>query len=578
MPQSFCMASGPKIAELLEEFATLLEFHGANAFKIRAFQGAAALVRDNAGNFEAFLTRARAGQVPGIGKQLIQVLETLSAGEGWKDLTELRNQSPGQLSQLLRVPGLGVRKVKALYSQLKVEDLAGLEAACRENRLATLKGFGTKTQSQILKGVQNVRSYQGHYLLPRARAVAGELVEFLKERKLDERVKLTGALRRCCEVLSTIDLLLPVSQEKKILEALRSANLVKEGASPGELFASHGIPLKVLTSDEETLEAANLTYTGSSEHLAQLRARATKLGFQLNTAGLSKQGKAVGVSEKDIYQALGLAFIPPELREGRGELEIAAANPQAFSDLVAPGDLKGVLHVHSTFSDGRNSLKEMAVAAERLGYQYLGICDHSKSAGYAGGLSIEKIQQQHREIEKLNEELAPFRIFKGIESDILVDGSLDYPDEVLESFDLVVASVHTYLTMTSQEMTGRILRAIRNPYTTMIGHISGRLLLEREAYAMDLPALMQAAATEGVAIELNANPLRLDLDWRYLAEAKALGLKIPICPDAHTVQALEDMNLGVDVARKGALTPEDIPNCWEASKIEMFFREARRRG
>lgn len=572
------MVSAQTIADAFDELATLLEFEGENVFKIRAFRGAALIVRDNAKNLQAFVQDAKEGKISGIGKQLFATLDALYTSGQLAELNDLRARAPAGLRYLLRVPGLGTKKLKTLYSELKIQDLFELEQACIDNRVAVLKGFGEKTQGNILKGVRQIKAYQGFFLYSHALAIAAEIRDLLEASGLCSRIEIVGSLRRRSEVVRNVNMVVVTPKRDALARVLMGhggiGEVVTQGSSGFEVRVRNGLIVSLKLVSQEEYAAALVYFTGNREHVAALQRLAKTRGLTFEQRGLFRIADPVRVeNEEHFYRELGLGLVPPELRENQGEIEVAQGNPGDLKGLIEKAEIKGVLHVHTTWSDGRHTLREMAEATRELGYQYLGVCDHSKSAGYAGGLSIDRVKAQHIEIDELNDELAPFRIFKGIESDILMDGSLDYPDEILRSFDFVIASVHNYITMTSREMTGRLMRAIRNPCTHILGHISGRLLLEREAYEVDISALLKLAAEEGVAIELNANPMRLDLDWRYLKEARDLGIKIPICPDAHSIEGLHDVEFGVGIARKGWLRSSDIPNCLGANELEAFFKK-----
>lgn len=574
------MFSASSIAETLEELATLLEFQGENVFKIRAFRGAAVVVRDRAENLDNLIADAQAGKVAGIGKQLVQIIDRLYREGELPELETLRQRSPAGLTHLLKVPGLGTKKLKALYSELRIQSLSDLEKACLEGRVGELKGFGEKTQQQILHGVLQIKEYEGKFLFSRSFAAAQDIERALQASGGVDEVALSGALRRRMEVLGAIKLVVIPNAKASVAELCRALPFAKEVRDAGpanvRFSLSSGQPVELTVATKENFAATLLIETGNDSHVQKLQQIAGAMELNLSSLGLrGKDGRIIAAGdEAALYRHLGLAYIPPELREGAGEVDVAAANPKAFLDLVDLKDIKGILHVHSTWSDGRHSLRELAVATANAGYQYLGVSDHSKSAGYAGGLSIERIKAQQQEIDELNHEISPFRIFKGIESDILMDGSLDYADEVLATFDFVVASVHSYMTLSAREMTGRILRALRSPYTTILGHPTGRLLLEREDYELDMDAVLKVAAEERTAIELNCNPHRLDLDWRLLPLARGLGIKIPLCPDAHSIEGLKDIEYGIGIARKGGLIPADIPNCLDVGSIEAFFKGA----
>jgi len=568
------VATAAEIAQALEEIAVLLELAGENPFKSRAYANAARLLRGFDGGVDQFLEQARAGQIKGVGEALVEKMADFQANGRSAYLDELRSGFPPGLLELLRVPGLGAKKVKALYEALHIASLADLETACRENRLLDLAGFGQKTQDNILAGIAQLREYSGRFLYSTARAQAEALLEHLRQTGAAQRLEVAGSLRRRRETVKDIDILATSKTPKKLMDAFVGHPDVRRvtghGSTKSSVVLATGIAADLRVLDDSQFAAALVHFTGSKDHNIQLRALAKTQDRTLSEYGLFASEKPLRLrDEAAVYKALGLHFVPPELREGLDEIERAAAGE--FPRLIEVSDLRGALHVHTNYSDGDLPLRRMAEATRARGWQYLGVCDHSQSAAYAGGMKPDDVKRQHEEIDRLNEELAPFRIFKGVEADILVDGALDYDEATLATFDFVIASVHSRFNLSEAEMTRRIVAAIENPFTTMVGHLTGRLLLSREGYAIDVPAVLEAAARHGAAIELNAHPYRLDLDWRWHRKATALGVPIPICPDAHKEEGLDDVAYGVGVARKGCLTADNVPNCWDVKKIAAFF-------
>lgn len=563
-----------QIAEALEEIGLLLELKGENPFKVRAYVNAAHTLNSQETEWEEFLVEIEAGNVKGIGAALTEKILALAQEGSLPYLDELRAEFPDKLLTLLAIPGLGAKKVKVLYEELGIASLGELEYACHENRLVELKGFGAKTQANILAGIERIASYSGRFRRDIAKRTVQKLVEILEATGVAGRIEPAGSFRRQLETVKDVDLLATSDKPGILMEAFVShpevQTITGRGPTKSSIVMKDGIAADLRVVPEESFAPALVHFTGSKEHNTVLRGLCKKLGYKLNEYGLYKDDQPLPAkTEEDLYAHLGLSWIPPELREDRSEIKQATAGP--FPKLVEERDLRGVMHVHSTFSDGSLTVKQIAQAVQKRGYEYLGLTDHSQTAAYAGGLKLDDIKRQHEQIDKLNEELAPFRIFKGIESDILTDGSLDYPDQVLATFDFVIASVHSGFTLTEKAMTERIVRAVENPYTTILGHPTGRLLLSREGYALDLMAVIEAAGKAKVAIEINANPHRLDLDWRYHQRAAGLGISLPICPDAHDDKGIDHLSYGVGVARKGGLTAADVLNCLPVAEIADYF-------
>jgi DNA polymerase (family 10) len=471
----------------------------------------------------------------------------------------MRQEIPSGVLEMLSVPGLRPDKILKLYKELGISSLADLKQAALEDRLKPVKGLGAALQAKILRGIESKREGARH--LHRAAALLAAAEANLRQSHPGlKRITPAGEFRRGCELVSH----LAIVAEAPVLES-----------APQTLVPSP--QLTVHLADAKRYGITLLLATGSERHVQMLRAHAAEKGFLLDEQGLHRSRKLVAArAEEDIYQALGLAFIPPELREGGDEIALARAGK--LPQLVTGPDLRGILHAHTDRSDGVDTLARMAQATRERGYAYLGVADHSRSAHYAGGLSIEEAAQQDAEIDRLNRSYrGRFRIFKGIESDILADGSLDYPDEVLARFDFVVASVHSRFRLPREEQTRRILRAVANPYTTILGHMTGRQLLRRPGYDIDIEKILAACAQHAVAVEINANPWRLDLDWRWHARALELGCMMSINPDAHSTAEIDLTHWGVEMARKGGVPKERVLNCLDTAAIAEFFKQRGRR-
>jgi len=564
------------VGEVLQEIALLLELKGDNPFKVKAYSNAARSIEILEEDLGRVIREGRLKEIKGIGDALAhQITELVNTGklQVYEDLKS--SVPPGHL-EMLRIPGLGPKKIKALSDALDIKTVGELEYACLENRLVELQGFDRKTQEKIFQGIQQIKKYQGRYLFGEVIEGAEEILKKVLSQPKVLRANLAGSLRRRMEVVRNINLVLSTSQPREVLTTFSKLPEVevvqfKDKASGRySLFTGADVDLQI-TSDQ-TFSYQLLQRTGSLSHWKAMCERARNLGFELDEEGLRRNGRGILCREEaGIFEALGLHFIPPELRENQGEIE--AAELHQLPLLIEDRDIKGVFHVHSSYSDGTTSINSMARAAKKIGFSYIGLSDHSQTARYAGGLNFEKLKKQWEEIDQVNEEMDGFHIFKGIESDILPDGSLDYEESVLKKFNFVIASVHSHFSMPLEEMTQRILKAIRNPYTTILGHPTGRLLLAREPYQVDMFRLIDEAGKTRVAIELNSHPFRLDIDWRLCKYAKEGGVKIAINPDAHEEKGLTDTYLGVGIARKGWLEPGDILNTMDLEEMKEFLKK-----
>jgi DNA polymerase (family 10) len=554
-----------EIARVLERIGALLEFKGDNPFKVRAYSNAARTVSGLPYALEHSDALDTLDRIPGIGEALLKKLRELIQTGRLEYLERLESEISPEVLEMLRIPGLGPRKLRRLVDALGVGSIGELEYACRENRIRLLKGFGEKSQENLLKGIEMIQRFRGYLLLSTAREQAREIVEGIRASSSGVEATVSGAIRRCSETVSAIDLVIRTApgEREHVIGRVR-AILNSADGQPADRFRVSGLlddgaSCTIHLPEPQFYPFALLLSTGSTEHVEALSGHAREHGFSLTDRGLIRNGDFLPVrSESDIYGHLGIPFIPPELREGCGELEAALEGNLPL--LLEPSDIRGLLHVHTRWSDGSHTIGEMALAAKEMGMEYIGIADHSVSAAYAGGLSADAVRRQWEEIESLNDGNPGIRILKGIECDIRSDGSLDYDDSILEGFDFIIASVHSKLRMDRSEATNRLVRAASHPLVTMIGHPTGRLLLAREGYPLDMDALLDACARHGAMIELNADPHRLDLDWRHLRDAAARGVMVGINPDAHAVPGLATVWYGVCIARKGWLRREDVLN------------------
>lgn len=565
-----------RVADLLEDIAILLELKGENPFKVRAYQAAASAVKNMDQDISALIAEGRLEEIKGIGKAIAaNITEYVSSGR-CSYYEEIKASIPPVIFELVAIPGLGPKKAFILQERLGISSIGELEYACRENRLVGLSGFGEKTQQKILQGIEYVKKFKGQFLLVDTWPVADKIAEYLQAHEAIQVAEVAGSIRRRKEIVKDIDITTAAYDREAAVEAVTSMPGVTEVTARGSTKVS--VTLSTGTKlDVRIVEAAEYActlhhFTGSQQHHIQLQGLAKEKGYVLSEYGLeTAEGKRLQPqSESELYQILGLPYIDPELREGLGEIEAAAAG--TLPVLVAEQDLRGAFHVHTQYSDGSDTLADMAAAAKARGWQYLGIADHSQTAVYAKGLRTDRVREQRREIDAMNTSDPAFRILSGIESDILPDGSLDYPDEILAGFDFVVASVHSAFRQSEADMTRRIIKALDNKYVTMLGHATGRILLAREGYAVDLPAVLRAAAETGTVIEINASPYRLDLDWRWHRQAKEMGALFAINPDAHAVEELGYVRYGTAMARKGWLGAGDIINTRNIQEVIRLLK------
>lgn len=612
-----------QIAEALEQIGTLLELKNENPFKIRAYANAARAIETFGGNLESLEDEEALGKIPGIGKAIAAKISELASTGSLKYLEELRAEFPAGIFELFSLPGLGAKKIKALHEKLKISSVAQLLKACESGKVAELPGFGETTQQKLSGAIAKRTQHAGSFQFGQVATEAETLRSDLAAHPDTSLADIAGSYRRRKEIVRDLDFIVatkkPAAITKFFVEHPLVESVVAQGPTKSSVRLRSGIQsdLRVITSAEYPF-ALNY-FTGSKEHNIEMRSRALKRGWTLNEYRLAplppkgrggspeppagkktKNGRLGSIAptskaakvragradaeslrkipkireEADLYRAVDLDYIPPELRENGGEF--AAAENHSLPKLIEKENLRGTFHCHTLASDGHNSIEDMAEAAQELGLEYLGIADHSRSSIQAHGIDEAKLREQVATIRKLNKKFKGFRLFTGIECDILRDGSLDFPDEILSELDYVVVSIHSVFNLSEADMTKRVIRAMENRHVTFLAHPTGRLLLKREPYQINIPAVLDAAARTGTWIELNAAPKRLDLDWRWWPLAKQKGVKCVINPDAHRTERLQDLWFGVGAARKGWLTKDDVMNCLPLNKIENALQTKRK--
>jgi DNA polymerase (family 10) len=607
-----------EIAGVLEQIATLLELKAENPFKIRAYTNAARAIETFGANVSDFQDEEAVAKIPGIGKSIALKIKELAETGSLKYFQELSAEFPTGILELFSLPGLGAKKIKVLHDKLGISSIEQLQKACEQGRVAELPGFGATTQQKICEAIARRASHAGSFQFGQIAAEAEALRSDLAAHEAALQVEIAGSYRRRKEIVHDLDLLVATKEAETVTKFFVSHPLVEsviaQGPTKSSVRLHSGVQcdLRVVTTSEYPFALAY--FTGNKEHNIEMRSRALHRGWTLNEYRLApvpvegrggspeppalkgKTGRLRSIAptsspkaknriqpkpipnvrdEADLYRAVDLDFIPPELRENCGEFK--AAEQHSLPKLIEKENLRGTFHCHTVASDGHNTLEEMAEAARELGLEYLGIADHSRSSVQGHGIAAEKLLAQVAAIRKLNQTFDGFRLFAGVECDILRDGSLDFSDEVLSQLDYVVVSVHSVFNLSESEMTQRVIRALENPFVTMLAHPTGRLLLKREPYQIDIPAVLDAAARTGTWIELNAAPKRLDLDWRWWPLAKQKGVKCVINPDAHRTARLQDLWFGIGIARKGWLTRDDVVNCSPLGKIEVALRAKRKR-
>jgi DNA polymerase (family 10) len=569
-----------ELAERLEEIGLLLDLSGENPFKVRAYANAARALETFEGDLLQAATDGSLKEIRGIGEAIAEKIAELVTTGDLPYLNRLRKKFPEGLFELFRIPGLGPRKVRLLYEKLGIASLSSLEEACRNNRLLDIPGFGQKTQENIVNGIALARAHSEYRLYHEAEEAAREIVALAEKARLASRFEIAGSLRRRREVIRDLDFLAATQSPGKLADFFVGMPPVDSVIARGETKVSvrleNGMAADLRLVSEREFPAALLYFTGSKEHNTALRGWAKKLGLKLNEYGLFKEASSRALpcaSEAEIYKRLGLSDIPPELREDRGEIEAAAR--KGLPVLVRSEDLRGLFHIHTTESDGLDTLDAMLAAVASAGFEYVAITDHSKSAAYARGLDEKRVLQQHAAIDRARRKYPGLKIYKGTEADILADGSIDFGDDFLKEFDIVVASVHSRFGLSEVEQTKRLIRAVENRAVTILGHATGRLLLSREGFAVKLDKVIDAAAASGCAVEINASPHRLDLDWRHCRTAVEKGVLLAINPDAHSVEGLKVWPFGVGIARKGWAQKKDVLNAKSAAELDAWLSARR---
>lgn len=556
------------IIKIIKNTSKLMELFGENDFKIRSYQSAVFNL-ERVDKDLSEMTQVELENIEGVGKSIAKIITEINETNDLTYYQELLSKTPSGILEMMKLSGFGPKKIKLIWDSLAIETLEDLIEACKANKIAALKGFGDKTQQKLLESAEFKLNARGFLHYREANQIAQLLVEDLKSKIADIQISETGDLRRKMEVIKPMEILVGTKEAFKVREFFQQSEALQfqeKISGPKNIKAIH-LPsqgeISVLLCQPDQFTNELFRTTATPQHLSE------KLPNENNLSEILKSRSFE--TEEAIYKTAELPFIAPELREGLWEFDWA--KEAKMPELVELDQLKGILHNHSTYSDGAHTLEAMAKYCKELGYEYLGISDHSKTASYANGLQEFRVKEQHKEIERLNTELNDFKIFKGIESDILGDGSLDYSDEVLASFDFVVASIHAQLNMDEKTATNRLIKAIANPFTTMLGHPTGRLLLQRQAYPINHKAVIDACAAYGVVMEINAHPWRLDLDWRHVHYAIEKGVMISINPDAHEKAGYHDMYYGVCVGRKAGLTAKNTFNALSRKEIEAYFNK-----
>lgn len=566
-----------QIADVLDNMGSLLEIKGENPFRCRAYHNAADALRGVTGNISNMIADNTLDEIPGIGSAMLAKIAQLATSGQCNEYESLKREIPAGLLDLLRVPGLGAKKIKSMREALNITGVADVRKAAQAGEIAALKGFGAKTQTKILEGLDFLDTAGTRMMQSTARRLVAPIFEAVSNHPCAIRSSICGSLRRRADTIGDLDILVSTDQPKQILADMAAlpevVAIIAHGDTKLSVRLSQGAQCDIRAVTDNQFPYALNYFTGSKAHNIAMRKRAIARGLKLSEYGLDHEDGSPTPckDEADIYKTLGLSYIPPEMREDAGEFALAESGK--IPELIQTSDLTGTFHNHTDWSDGSNTLEQMAQAAMDRGWRYLGISDHSRAAAYAGGLTIQRVKEQWAAIDRLNEQFGDkFRIFKGIECDILADGSMDYPDEILAGFDYVVASIHSSFGQDREAQTRRMIRAVENPYVTMLGHPTGRLLLSRAGYQIDLEAVIDACARNGTMIEINASPYRLDLDSPHCRLAVDRGVMLSINPDAHSIAGLDDVDYGVGVARRAGLTAKSVLNTYGLDAIVLELK------
>lgn len=567
-----------EIAEILNKVAALLDIKGDNPYRIRAYQKAAQTIEALTTDIEELAKQGKLEKLPGIGSDLASKIKEILTTGTLSLYEELKKEIPLVLLNFLEIPGLGPKKVKVLYEKLNIRTIEDLEKACREHKIAKLPGFGWKTEENILKGIKLFKEKTGRRPLGEVLPVAEEIVNILKKETSIENIAIAGSIRRRRETVKDIDILITTTDAEKVMKKIVELPLVEEVIAFGETKTSvrlkTGIQMDVRVVEPSSWGAALAYFTGSKAHNIRVRELALEKGLKINEYGVFKgETKIAGKTEEEVYASIGLPFIPPEIREDRGEIEAALHNN--LPKLVNYDEIKGDAHVHSKYSDGTASLEEIIAKAEKLGLSWVAVCDHSQSLKVAGGMSIEDLFKKKRHIEELNRRSTKVKLIFGAEVDILSDGSLDYPDEVLAEIDFVIAAIHTGFQQSEEQITNRIISALKHPLVHAIAHPTGRIIGEREPYAVNINKVIEVASQYGKALEINAYYKRLDLNEINARAAKEKGVPLIIGTDAHFIDQIEYLPLGTAVARRGWCERKDILNTLTYEEFMAYLKKIR---
>jgi len=571
-----------EIAALFTQMADLLEFRGENPFRIRAYRKAAQNLESLTEDLERLSQQDRLTDIPGIGKDLAGKIQEYLATGAVREIERLKRTVPTGIFALLEIPGVGPKTTKLLYERLRITSVSRLEAAARAHKLCRLPGFQEKKEQNILKGIDIVRKGQERMHLGLALPLARHIMDFMRAVPEVKRIEVAGSLRRMKETIGDLDLLVTTTKPAKVMRTFTTAKfcvrVLAAGETKSSILTSEGVQIDLRVVEPDCFGAALQYFTGSKEHNVHLREMAVRKGLKVNEYGVFrvKTGRRLaGREEEEVYKALGLPWVPPEIREDTGEIEAALAG--RLPHLVEQDDLRGDFHIHTNWSDGGHSLEEVAAAGTKRGYQYLAICDHSKSLKVAGGLSVAELKQQMAQIRALNKRSKRFQLLRGAEVDILHRGLMDYPDDLLSQLDFVIGSIHSGFKQDEATITNRLIRAMRNPYVTMIAHPTGRLLGQREPYAVDLNAVFNAAKETHTALEINAYPKRLDLNDAAARRAKEEGVWLALSTDTHSLDQLENIAIGVGVARRAWCEPQHLLNCLSRDQLLAWVQQKRQR-
>jgi len=567
-----------EIVSILNEVCVLLELKGENFFKIRAYQMAARALEVTDIAIDSGTSVEELQKINGIGESIANQISTLIRTGDLKLYSDLKSAIPPGLLDMLKIPKLGSKKVRYLYDSLGICNIDELKYACLENKLINLPNFGLKTQENILKGIEFVSKYKDRFLYASVIDEALQLENLVKNLDCVIRCSLAGSLRRKKEIIKDIDIVASTENPAMLMDFFtgikQAAQVIAKGETKSTIRLKSGISVDIRAIKDFQYPYAQHHFTGSKEHNTAMRSLAKKYDMKMNEYGLFNGDEPVVCkNEREIFEVFGMDYIEPELRENTGEIQ--AALNKTLPRLLKEEDIRGLFHFHTILSDGNMSLESAVQELKRLGFKYCGIADHSKTAFYAGGIKDGDIQSYLEEIDRVNSLNPYFKVFKGIESDILSDGSLDYSDEILSGFDFVIIAIHSQFNMAEKQMTSRIIKGMQNRFATILAHPTGRLLLSRDPYAVNITEIIDAASEYNVDLEINSSPFRLDLDWRYCRYARDKGVKMFIDPDAHSIEGFEEFKFGVNIARKGWLEKKDIANTLETDKMSDYLKQKR---